>query len=108
MGNTTQFVISTPTEICETLGQRVRARRLAHNISLDTLAQRSGVSELTIRKFEKTGRCQLITLISILSALNAVHELQAVLEVPSRSIEVMRAAAADRRHAYSRSTPRSD
>lgn len=98
------FVLALPGEVCLELGQRARVRRLALNLSVDELAQRVGISNKTLGHFERTGRCTLDTFVRILEALNALHELSAVLVLPSKSIEGMRQKAelATRQRAYTR------
>jgi transcriptional regulator with XRE-family HTH domain len=98
------FVLALPDEVCAELGLRARARRLAHNISVDELASRVGISNKTLGNFERTGRCTLETFVRILEALNALSDLSAVLVVQSKSIEDMRrkAEVATRQRAYTR------
>ena len=91
------------------MGQRVRARRLSLNISVDELAQRIGISNNTLGNFERTGRCTLETFVRVLEAFNALPDLASVLLTQSRSIEDMRqkAAVSTRQRAYTkaRKTP---
>jgi len=98
------FALALPEEVCSELGQRVRARRLALNVSVDELAQRVGISNKTLGNFERTGRCTLETFVRILEALNALSDLSPVLVMQSRSIEGMRqkAEVATRQRAYTR------
>lgn len=96
------FAIATPGEVCTELGARARARRILLNVSVDTLAERIGVSNKTLGNFERTGRCTLETFVRILEVLNANSDLQSVLVTQSRSIDEMRAKAATvtRQRAY--------
>lgn len=96
------FILALPQEICVELGQRTRTRRLLLNLSVQELAQRVGVSVGTIGNFERTGKCTLDSFVRILESLNAVSDLQPVLQTQSRSIEDMRqkAAARTRKKAY--------
>ena len=105
------FTLALPDEICTELGLRARARRLALNWSVEEMALRIGVSEQTLSHFERTGKANLLTFVRILEVLNAAHELQALLQQPTNSIETMRAKAAQptRQRAYrSRATRRTD
>lgn len=99
------FALALPNEVCQEMGNRVRARRLAMNISVDELAQRVGISSNTLGNFERTGRCTLETFVRILEALNALPDLTSVLVTQSRSIEDMRlkAAVSSRQRAYTKS-----
>jgi len=99
------FSLALPDEICTELGARVRARRLQVNLSLSELAQRSGLSEPTVSTLERSGRCNLASFVRVLEALNAVLELQPVLEGKVRSIQEMRSNAAvnERKRSYPKS-----
>ena len=46
----------TPETICRTLGERLRALRLARNLSQQDLAAMSGVSLSTVRRLESAGQ----------------------------------------------------
>ena len=85
--------LALPDEVCLELGRRARARRLALNLPIEELAARIGVSDKTLRSFELTGRCTLVTFVRILEALNALVDLQSVLVMQTRSIEDMRLQA---------------
>ncbi len=69
------------------------------------MALRIGVSEQTLSHVERTGKANLLTFVRILEVLNAAHDLQAVLQPSTNSIEAMRAKAAQpvRQRAYNRS-----
>jgi len=89
--------LALPDEVCTELGRRARARRLALNVPVEELAARIGVSDKTLRSFELTGRCTLVTFVRILEALNALADLQSVLVTQTRSIEDMRVQAQSRK-----------
>lgn len=99
------FALSTPDEVCATVGERVRARRLQLNLSVEELAARVGISTKTLSNFERTGRCTLETFVRILEALNALADLENVLVTQPLSIDDMRlrAAARTRQRAYTKS-----
>jgi transcriptional regulator with XRE-family HTH domain len=98
----TDFSLALPDEICAELGARTRTRRVLLNISAEELAKRVGITSKTLGNFERTGRCNLETFVSILDALNATGDLQTVLVTQTRSIEEMRtkASVATRQRAY--------
>ena len=87
------FSLALPDEVCLELGQRARARRLALNLPAEELAARIGISDKTLRSFERTGRCTLESFVRILEALNALSDLQSVLVTQTRSIDDMRLQA---------------
>jgi transcriptional regulator with XRE-family HTH domain len=98
------FAISLPDEICATLGERARARRLVLNLSVDELAARVGISNKTLSNFERTGRCTFETFVRVLEALDALPDLQNVLITHALSIDDMRlrAAVRTRQRAYTK------
>jgi transcriptional regulator with XRE-family HTH domain len=49
------FELSTPDEVCATVGERARARRLQLNLSVEELAARVGISTKTLSNFERKG-----------------------------------------------------
>ena len=89
--------LALPDEICLALGQRARARRLALNLPAEELAARIGISDKTLRNFERTGKCTLESFVRILEALNALPDLESVLLGQARSIEDMRLNAQSRK-----------
>ena len=52
-----------PRELVQQIGENARALRLAQNLSRKTLAERAGVSESTIKRFETTGQITLDALV---------------------------------------------
>ena len=98
------FTLALPEEICQEMGRRARARRVALNVSVEELAQRVGISNNTLGNFERTGRCTLETFVRVLEVLNALPDLASVLVIQTRSIETMRqkAAVSTRQRAYTK------
>ena len=98
------FTLALPEEICQEMGRRARARRVALNVSVEELAQRVGISNNTLGNFERTGRCTLETFVRVLEMLNALPDLASVLVTQTRSIEDMRqkAAVSTRQRAYTK------
>ena len=68
--------VTTPTinSILLSLTDRVKARRKELKISQKVLAQKSGVSYASIRRFESTGDISLASLLKIASALNCLED----------------------------------
>ena len=98
------FTLALPEEVCQEMGRRARARRVALNVSVEELAQRVGISNNTLGNFERTGRCTLETFVRVLEMLNALPDLASVLVTQTRSIEDMRqkAAVSTRQRAYTK------
>jgi transcriptional regulator with XRE-family HTH domain len=74
----------------QALALRARRRRLAENLSRRTLAERSGVAESMLKKFETTGDISLHSLLAVASALGDISGFGALFpERPARSIELV-------------------
>jgi len=70
ISNISQTLPPLPHEITEYIARRARAKRLALNFSQQSLSERSGVSFGVIKKFERTGKISLESLLKIASVLN--------------------------------------
>lgn len=82
--------------ILEVLGARLQAYRKAHDLSLDELARRSGLSALTIHKAEHGGNFTMRTLLRILRTLDRLEQLDAMLPpVPRSPLDLIDEATAD-------------
>ncbi|WP_324732117.1 helix-turn-helix domain-containing protein [Pseudomonas paeninsulae] len=64
-----------PSELQQRIGESARALRLAQNLSRKTLAERAGVSESTIKRFETTGQINLDALVLLASSLGVAQQL---------------------------------
>ena len=56
-------------ELAIELAARLKSRRLAQRLTQEGLAQRSGVSLGTLKKFERTGQIALVSFIRLVVAL---------------------------------------
>jgi transcriptional regulator with XRE-family HTH domain len=88
------FMLSTAPEVCLALGERLRAQRLAQNLQQAELAQRAGVSKLTILNLENKGAVTLQSFIQVVRALGLVDELLPLFALQPKSIALMEAADA--------------
>ena len=52
---------------------RARDRRLAQNLSRKTLAEKSGVTEASIKRFESTGEVSFLSLLKISNTLGCME-----------------------------------
>jgi len=59
-----------PAEIARDIGKNAQTLRLSKNLSRKTLAERSGVSESSIKRFELTGSATLESMILLATALD--------------------------------------
>lgn len=78
-------IFKTPDEIQALLGERVRRLRLNRNQDQAQIAAKAGVSERALRSLEAGKGSQLITLIRVLKALEALGSLDALAPEPSIS-----------------------
>lgn len=67
--------IQSPDEIVEALGQRIKARRLAANVSQAALADKAGISRRALVQLEGGQGSTLHTLVSVFKALGLEHQL---------------------------------
>lgn len=68
-------LLHSPAEIARNVGENAKILRLSKNLSRKTLAEKAGVSESTIKRFEATG---LVTLEALILIATALDELNAV------------------------------
>ncbi|MER2050368.1 MAG: helix-turn-helix transcriptional regulator [Stenotrophomonas sp.] len=74
--------IKSPSEIVEALGQRVKARRLAANVSQAALADKAGISRRALVQLESGQGSTLHTLVSVFKALGLDHQLNQLALTP--------------------------
>ena len=70
------YVWETPEEIDKKLAERIRTIRRRKRISQSELAELSGVSHGSIKRFENTGMISLISLTKIAVALGVAGEIK--------------------------------
>jgi transcriptional regulator with XRE-family HTH domain len=76
------LTFETPEEVAKKLAARLRALRLARGFKQRTLAERSGVSLGSLRRFESTGQISLGSLLDLAFALHRLDDFQPILEPP--------------------------
>lgn len=74
-----------PDEIASLLAERIRAERLRREWKQETLAERSGVSLPTIRRYERTGRTSVENLLKLCHALGRLDEFANLFKPPPAS-----------------------
>lgn len=88
-----KFDLFTPEETAKNLAEKVRALRLARNWKQSTLAERSGVTLASLRRFERTGLASLQHLLKLAFALGRLGDFDPLLQPPdARSIAELEAA----------------
>nr|WP_072046515.1 helix-turn-helix transcriptional regulator [Raoultella ornithinolytica] len=68
-------LLRSPAELAREVGENAKKLRLSKNLSRKTLAERSGVSESTIKRFEITG---IVTFEAIILIATALDDLSTV------------------------------
>jgi HTH-type transcriptional regulator/antitoxin HipB len=79
------FSLETPESVSSTLATRIKELRLARGWKQATLAQRSGVSLASLRRFEESGRVSLQNLLALAFALNRLDDFDALFQGPRAS-----------------------
>jgi transcriptional regulator with XRE-family HTH domain len=97
---------STDPDILAELGSRVRAYRLQQNIPIKDLAQRAGITPLTLQKLERGSNFTMETLVRLLRALGRLEQLDAFLPEPAISPLALLAQQQQRRPPRQRARPR--
>ncbi|MCB5501918.1 helix-turn-helix domain-containing protein [Dorea formicigenerans] len=83
-----QLIWETAEELDQKLARRVRNIRKRRSISQEKLAQMSGVSYGSIKRFEASGQISLISLTKIAMALEIANELRTIFtQVPYKDIQ---------------------
>ena len=86
MPNNIFSMLAVPQDVMHECAERVRELRIRQNITQKELAERVGVAEGTIKRFEKTGEAQFRTVLGIalvLGRLEDFTELFKVSDVPA-------------------------
>jgi transcriptional regulator with XRE-family HTH domain len=86
------FELKTTGEIAQVLAKQVKELRLLNKWKRSTMAERSGVSESSLRRFEQSARISLENFLKLLSALGRLDEMGDLLHPPSaKSIDDLEA-----------------
>lgn len=95
--------LKTEVEVLRSVADSVRQHRLAHGLRQADLAEKSGVSIATLRRFERTGHIGFFGLAKLLVTLGLadafITSIQRVPERPSSIKEFMTAYAGRRKRA---------
>lgn len=96
------FELAAPDEIAREFGNRIRAHRLAQNLQQSELAARAGVSERSLRNFERSGRGSFDLFLRVALALGLIDSMSNLFEIRSKSIKDMERASQKRQRASRR------
>lgn len=80
-----KYSLQTPEKVSAALAGRLKALRLARGWRQVTLAERSGVSLGSLRRFEASGRASLQNLLKLAFALGRLDDFDALFEPPPAS-----------------------
>ena len=69
----------TQAEILQDIGARAKSARLRENMSRKTLAEKAGVAEASLKRFETTGHISLSSLVQLLISLDRLSDLDELL-----------------------------
>lgn len=82
MAQVLSLSLYTPAELGKQLGERATRLRLQQNWRRATLAQRSGVSAASIKRFETSGQISLDHLLKLALALGCLDQFERLMEPP--------------------------
>ena len=71
----------TPTEVRKELANRFRILRKKSKISQQEMAERSGVSLGSLKRFENTGKVSLESLLKLMHLLGRLNEINSILTI---------------------------
>ena len=94
--------LQTPTDIQRELAARVKARRLELNITQAELAERSGVSLGSLRRFESTGEISLRAFLELALVLGELKEFSALFR-PLQTVSLFEEAPRPRQRSRKKS-----
>jgi transcriptional regulator with XRE-family HTH domain len=77
-----EFSLITPEETARNLALRLKSLRLIKKWKRSTLADRSGVTEASLRRFEQTGKISLNHFLKLIHALGRLDEAASLLNQP--------------------------
>ena len=63
-------------DLSSLIAHQLQVKRLAFNLSQKTLADRAGVSYGVLKKFERTGKISLESLLKLALVLDSLHEFE--------------------------------
>ena len=75
-------LLMVPQDVMRSCATRVRELRIRQNITQKELAERVGVAEGTIKRFEKTGEAQFRTILTIALVLRRLEDFTELFKIP--------------------------
>jgi len=94
MNEGTPYLLWTVDEIGRDLARKAKQLRLVRSWKQSTLAERSGVTLASLRRFERTGQVSLANLLRLSLALGRLGDFESILRQPeAASLRELEAAA---------------
>ena len=84
MDKTIDYYLFSPKDAIISISNKIKKIRLEQNITQSELASRIGVSVGTIKKFEKTGEIQLLSLAKIALIIGRLDDLKDIFTVSDK------------------------
>ena len=78
----------TPTEVRKELANRFRILRKKSKISQKRMAERSGVSLGSLKRFENTGKVSLESLLKLMHLLGRLNQINSILTIDENREEI--------------------
>lgn len=75
-------LLHTPEDMARELASKLKSLRLAKKWKRSTLAERSGVTEASLRRFEQTGKVSLHHFLKLTHALGRLYDAASLLNPP--------------------------
>ena len=75
-------MLAVPQDVMRECAKRARELRISQNITQKELAERVGVAEGTIKRFEREGEVQFRTLLGIALVLGRLGDVDGVFKIP--------------------------
>ncbi|MGB0887623.1 MAG: helix-turn-helix domain-containing protein [Vicingaceae bacterium] len=81
----------TPLDLLSEIAFKVKVLRKEQSFSQSVLAQKSGVSLASLRRFEQTGQISFESLLKILHVLGRLGDLESILEIKqgNKDVEIL-------------------
>jgi len=82
--------LMSPHDVAEQIAKLAQAKRLSFNLSQRSLSERSGVSFGVIKKFERTGKISLESLLKIALVLDCLKEFAVLFKpIPPQQVATL-------------------
>ena len=77
------FVLTDPVEMGKLLAERIKALRLFNGWTRETMAEKSGVTPSSLKRFETTGKASLELVLKVAHAMSRLEDFRNLLVLPA-------------------------